>query len=94
RVTDRLNAKLDFWRAKLPSGSDFDDHLRLFSHQSYEHILFGMGFESVLTGSPRNASDAPATPSASVERLVKVGRQQLPSHEDWLRQEIGAELPG
>ncbi|MEM6627436.1 MAG: tryptophan halogenase family protein, partial [Pseudomonadota bacterium] len=47
RVTDRLNAKLDFWRAKLPSGSDFDDHLRLFSHQSYEHILFGMGFESV-----------------------------------------------
>ena len=88
RVTERLAAKLDFWRHKAPSGSDFDDHLRLFSHQSYEHILYGMGFRAdeaqkgISLGQPQ-----------SIANIVEAAKPRLPRHEAWLHQELGHTIP-
>ena len=90
RITDNLKAKFDFWRIKPPSASDFDDQFRLFSHQSYEYILYGMdffkgGYRERFAGEPQ-----PTTVPAHVTKVVEAARTRLPKHEVWLAAEHGA----
>ena len=86
RIPDRLKAKLDFWRVKPPSASDFDDHLRLFSYQSYEHILYGMDFDAHRAGSGRARQ---LSVPKHIAAVVEAARTRLPRHEDWLKAEVG-----
>jgi tryptophan halogenase len=92
-ITDNLKAKFDFWRIKPPSASDFDDQFRLFSHQSYEYILYGMdffrgGYRERFAGEPR-----PTVVPPHVAKVVDAARTRLPRHEAWLAGEHGADLP-
>jgi tryptophan halogenase len=89
RITDNLKAKFEFWRIKPPSASDFDDQFRLFSHQSYEYILYGMGFfeggyRERIPGDPR-----PAEVPRNLASVAEAARTRLPSHEAWLAAEHG-----
>lgn len=89
-ITDRLRAKFDFWKIKPPSASDFDDQFRLFSHQSYEYILYGMdffqgGYRERFAGEQQAAQLLP-----HVAKVVEAARSRLPRHEQWLASECGA----
>ncbi len=84
RVTERLRDKLSFWALKPPSQSDFDDHFRLFSYQSYEYILYGMNFLGT-DGSGRPPLPVPP----HVAKVVEAARTRLPAHRSWLQQELG-----
>lgn len=89
RITDSLKAKFDFWRFKPPSHSDFDDQLRLFSHQSYEYILYGMGFEVADGVLPASDHTAKTDIPPDVKNVVEAGRTRLPKHADWLSKNLG-----
>lgn len=109
RITDRLKAKLAFWKIKPPSAHDFQDqwypgmasttstqpHFHtdsrsaidtggLWNHESYECILYGMGFleqQSI----QQFGANRPATGvhPAIIQRL-QMARQKLPPHAIWL----------
>ncbi|MEM8492124.1 MAG: tryptophan halogenase family protein [Pseudomonadota bacterium] len=84
RITDSLKEKLEFWKIKPPSASDFDDQFRLFSHQSYEYILYGMDF---LQGAylERFAGRQPESRIPQhIAKVVEAAKTRLPRHEDWL----------
>ena len=87
RKTERLKEKLAFWAHKPPSQADFDDHLRLFSYQSYEHILYGMNF------APEMKTDRAATIPENLKAVAYAGRARLPGHADWLSRELGHSFP-
>lgn len=88
RITDSLKAKFDFWRYKPPSHSDFDDQLRLFSHQSYEYILYGMDFRVADGVLPPNVKESPPEIPSDIRSIVEAGRTRLPKHADWLAQSL------
>ncbi len=91
RITDNLRAKFEFWRIKPPSASDFDDQFRLFSHQSYEYILYGMDFNAGGYGE-RFGETRPATRvPPHVGKVVEAARTRLPRHEAWLAAEHGGQ---
>ncbi len=87
-ITDSLKAKFDFWRFKPPTHSDFDDQLRLFSHQSYEYILYGMDFQ-VADGVLPGSEQTPPVIPADVRNIVEAGKSRLPKHADFLSQSLG-----
>lgn len=89
RITDSLKAKFDFWRFKPPTHSDFDDQLRLFSHQSYEYILYGMDFQVAQGVLPPSTGDAPPDIPADVRSIVDAGKTRLPKHADFLSKSLG-----
>ncbi|WP_300529036.1 tryptophan halogenase family protein [Maricaulis sp.] len=89
RITDNLKAKFEFWKLKPPSHSDFEDQLRLFSHQSYEYILYGMDFQRDRFGGGQRPV---AKHLPGVTRIVEAGKTRLPRHEDWLEHELGTKL--
>lgn len=91
RITDSLKAKFDFWRFKPPSHSDFDDQLRLFSHQSYEYVLYGMDFQ-VANGVLPPGYNAPPLVPADVRNIVEAGKTRLPKHADFLSQTLGRRI--
>ncbi|MEM6627336.1 MAG: tryptophan halogenase family protein [Pseudomonadota bacterium] len=89
RIPDRLASWLETWKLKSPSHSDFHDSLQLFSHHTYEYVLYGMdhGRERIANIDPARL---PATPvPRDVQGAVAQGRRVLPSHDDWLRAELG-----
>lgn len=88
RITDRLKDKLAFWKIKPPSTSDFDDHFRLFSYQSYEYVLYGMDFHRS-SDKPQTSITVPDT----VQRVVDAAKTRLPRHEAWLSSELGFKAP-
>jgi tryptophan halogenase len=84
RRTAFIESRLELWRAKAPSALDFDMALRLFSPQSYEYVLYGM-----------TSGDGPGAPLSMPEALGKIlaaSREKFPSHEDWLRRNLGAAI--
>lgn len=115
RITERLKAKLAFWRIKPPSAHDFQDQWYpgmatsgadaaslstadsraavdtggLWNHESYECILYGMGFleQECLQ---RYGPERPATGvhPAIIQRL-QMARQKLPPHAIWLNKVLG-----
>lgn len=118
RITDRIKAKLEFWRAKRPSAADLEDQFflgqtqelseatgdqgledrrppvdtaKLWSHYSYECIMYGMDFQ---TGyAEADGAKPPAEIQPRVSARVAQLRQHLPRHEDYLRQTVGFETP-
>ncbi|MAD76096.1 MAG: tryptophan halogenase [Rheinheimera sp.] len=108
RITERLKAKLAYWRIKPPSAHDFQDQWYpgmattinsgaatadnraaidtggLWNHESYECILYGMGFLEDECRQ-RYGPDLPATGvhPAIIQRL-QMARQKLPPHAIWL----------
>lgn len=92
RITDSLKEKFDFWRFKPPSHSDFDDQLRLFSHQSYEYILYGMGFDVADGVLPQSDHSAPPVIPDDVRNIVGAGRTRLPRHAEWLAKNLGQRI--
>lgn len=114
RITDRLKAKLDFWRMKSPSKSDFEDQFflgqsqalassseagadrrppvdtaKLWSHYSYECILYGM--DARITNYPDPGRFALRSPEIAprIAHRVQAARTKLPPHEVWLKQVLG-----
>jgi len=108
RITDRLKAKLNYWKIKAPSMADFDDQAfkgvsyntptdldidprppvdtaGLWNHESYEAILFGMGW--------REGEFKDDLPKSNVfpfviERLQQAPKK-LPPHHIWLHHALG-----
>ncbi len=91
RITDNLKAKFEFWKIKPPSASDFDDQFRLFSHQSYEYILYGMDFFSGGYRERFGDSPQPTQVPPHVGKVVEAARTRLPRHEAWLAAEHGGQ---
>lgn len=110
RITDRLKAKLDFWRVKAPSQADLEDQFfitqsqemappedeiedrrppvdtaKLWSHYSYESIMYGMGV--VPREFPDDLSE-PRPPAVIPERIktrIAAAKLKLPRHEEYLK---------
>ncbi len=76
-MTPSVGANLALWQHKPPSDLDFRQSLSLFSLESHEYLLFGMGLK------PQTIGIVAATISDLTEPLEKCYRK-LPSHEDWL----------
>jgi len=114
RINDRLQAKLDFWRVKPPSPTDFEDQFfpgqpntplpssglpgdhrspvdtaGLWSHESYETILYGMDFlyKECDDWYGRQRPNPGVLPHV-LEKL-KLARQKLPPHALWLQRVLG-----
>jgi tryptophan halogenase len=114
RINDRLQAKLDFWRIKPPSPTDFEDQFfpgqpntplpsgglpgdhrspvdtaGLWSHESYESILYGMDYlyKECDDWYGRQRPNPSVLPHV-LEKL-KLARQKLPPHALWLQRVLG-----
>lgn len=108
RITERLKAKLAYWKIKSPSMADFDDQAfkgfdstvpldtgmdprppvdtaGLWNHESYEAILFGMGWREEEF---RN-SEKPCRVFPFVIDRLKQAPSKLPPHHIWLHQSLG-----
>ena len=86
-TTPRLRERLRLWRHKPVSARDFDETLRLFSPQSYEFILYGMGY------TPRAAKTGPAARiPAQIQKIVTASKAKFGTHEHCLRSITGAEI--
>ncbi|GAB5458378.1 MAG: tryptophan 7-halogenase [Henriciella sp.] len=81
RRTERISALLDLWEHKSPSNFDFPYPLRLFSAQSYEHILFGLDPARACGRAP---GGRPPQPLAAVEAAIETGRKGLLTTEQSL----------
>ncbi len=118
RITDRIKAKLEFWRAKHPSSADLEDQFflgqtqnlsptahrpedrrppvdtaKLWSHYSYECIMYGMNFSGRDWAEDDSERGFPTEIQPRVKARVAQLRSRLPRHEDFLRQAVGFEAP-
>ena len=117
-ITDRIKAKLEFWRAKRPSSADLEDQFfldqtqelspptgdaidrrptvdtaKLWSHYSYECIMYGMDFETENWAGDEAKRGFPAEIQPRVKARLAQLREHLPRHEEYLRQTVGFETP-
>ena len=98
-INDRLKAKLDYWKMKLPSALDFEDQCfdgvssavdtaALWNHDSYLCILLGMGYFQ----SKNHQIDMELPPSSLYKKVyerVQWAHENLPLHADWLQSAVG-----
>jgi len=114
RINDRLGTKLDYWRIKPPSKSDFEDQFfpgqpgtrlasaepfgdnrypidtgRLWNHNSYEAILYGMDFLRDECRERYGEHLPPATVQTKVIDAINAAREKLPPHDVWLQRMAG-----
>ncbi len=87
-ATDALKEKIEMWRRRPPTSLDFDTTFEAFKYQSYQYILFGLGFRPDMSG---NESAYPFTAEAEKEfRRVQAASAQalkaLPDHRTLLDQ--------
>jgi tryptophan 7-halogenase len=87
-ASDALKEKIELWRRHPPTSLDFDTSYEAFKYQSYQYILYGLGFRSDMSG---NESAYPFTAEAETEfRRVQAASQQalkaLPDHRALLDQ--------
>ncbi len=81
-ASDALKDKIELWRRRPPTSLDFDTTYEAFKYQSYQYILFGLGFRPDMEG---NESAYPFGEEARREfRRVQAASQQalkaLPDH--------------
>jgi tryptophan 7-halogenase len=81
-ASDALNYKIELWRRRPPTSLDFDTTYEAFKYQSYQYILFGMGFRPDMAG---NESAYPFTAEAEhefqrVQRASQQAVKALPDH--------------
>ena len=100
-INPRLQAKLDFWRRKPPSKSDFiDQHLpgqqdtgsritapleTVFGLERYETVLYGMQFLADECNNWFGNTRRPAQVPPYIIGDIERARSTLPSHETFLR---------
>lgn len=114
RINDRLKAKLDFWRIKPPSPSDFEDQFLpgqpgnplpdggrpgdhrppidtadLFGLDSYEAILYGMGFLRDECDTWFGTKRPPSQVARVVADRLSAAPARLPPHDIWLQRVVG-----
>jgi tryptophan halogenase len=104
RINPRLQAKLDFWRAKPPSSADFEDATfsgtgahghnavdtaALWNHQSYECILYGMGFLKEECDERYGTNRPPMNLQPIMYQRLTAAKAKLPPHAFWLKQAVG-----
>jgi len=114
RITDRLRGKLEYWRVKPPSPTDFEDQFfpgqpdtplpsgglpgdhrppvdtaGLWSHESYETILYGMDFLDKECDDWYGQQRPDSTLVRHVVEKLQQARQKLPPHDVWLQQVLG-----
>ena len=109
-ITDRLKAKLEFWKIKPPTPLDFEDqnflgaasvsrtiegdsripvdNAGLWSHLSYQCILYGMKFEESMFHGVRMQRQPAVVHPAVINRL-QLAKQILPRHDEWLKHTLG-----
>jgi tryptophan halogenase len=88
RIPQLLRERLEMWRYKSPSFSDFHDTLQLFSHHTYEYVMYGMDFLRDRLEQAQGRVPSTRVPSAVEERLAVARRHLLP-HDDWLLRKLG-----
>ncbi|HAW92133.1 MULTISPECIES: tryptophan halogenase family protein [unclassified Arsukibacterium] len=115
RITERLKAKLAFWRIKPPSAHDFQDQWYpgmvttgadtpsslsadsraaidtggLWNHESYECILYGMGFLDDECRQRYGPDLPPTSVHPAIIQRLQMARQKLPPHAIWLNRVLG-----
>ncbi|WP_372625184.1 tryptophan halogenase family protein [Arsukibacterium sp.] len=113
RITERLKAKLAYWRIKPPSAHDFQDQWYpgmtttvnsgtatadnraaidtggLWNHESYECILYGMGFLEQECKERYGAQRPPSGVHPAIIQRLQMARQKLPPHAIWLNRVLG-----
>ena len=114
RITDRIHAKLEFWKTKRPSSVDLEDQFfldqsqelatgpdapadrrppvdtaKLWSHYSYECIMYGMHHDCRDRPWPMNEQRPAARIQPRVAARIEQARQKLVRHEDYLRETVG-----
>lgn len=57
-IPESLRSVLDLWRYQVPWHSDFSQRDEIFSSASYQYVLYGMGFETEVRASSRQARQA------------------------------------
>ena len=86
RIPDRLRERLAMYEHKSPSFSDFHDTLQLFSHHTYEYVMYGMDFQ-------RDKIAGRQMPGTQVSKVVtdalSRARSVLPNHDRWLQSKLG-----
>ncbi len=114
RITDRIQAKLEFWKTKRPSSVDLEDQFflgqsqelapssdgigdrrptvdtaKLWSHYSYECIMYGMHHDCRDRPMALQGARPPARVQPRVSNRVAQASKSLLRHEDFLRQTVG-----
>jgi tryptophan halogenase len=114
RINPRLKAKLDYWKIKPPSHSDFEDGCfdimhnvmmprdkhgpdirpsvdsgSLWNHQSYQCILYGMGFWKKESDERFGINRPNLNIHPAIIEGLKGAKQNLPPHAMWLQQHLG-----
>ena len=82
RIPHHLKYLLSEWKRRPPHDMDLLQTHRLFSLESYEYLLIGMGF---MTDGDINAKHTAFDNSDALRKCYA----KLPLHEDWLNQAIG-----
>ncbi|PHZ86554.1 tryptophan halogenase family protein [Paremcibacter congregatus] len=84
-----LQEKLDYWKIKPPSQSDFKDQYTLFTHQNHELVLYGMDFlKDHYRQKYGPELSSPIVPGFIQQRLQAM-QSQLPLHDEWLHHSLG-----
>ena len=81
RIPDGLKYLFEEWKRRPPHDMDMLSNHRLFSLESYEYLLFGMGFG----GKP--GGNVVAT-NFSLQDAIEKCYTKLPPHETWLKQSL------
>ncbi len=88
RIPERLREKLEMWRYKSPSFSDFHDNIQLFSHHTYEYVMYGMDFmRERIDQAEGRVPDTRVPPQVS--EALQRARGTLIPHDTYLERTLG-----
>ncbi len=88
RIPDRLREKLEMWRYKSPSFSDFHDTIQLFSHHTYEYVMYGMDFMRERLEEAGGRAPPTHVPKQVSDALTRA-RSSLIPHDQYLERKLG-----
>jgi len=86
-IPDTLKERLERWRYRVPGNLDFDLSIDLFSEHSWQHVLYGMGYQTDLTPRAelfRYRQQATQTFS-DMRKYADLACKSLPDHRTLLR---------
>ena len=77
-----LQGKLAMWRARAPHRLDFVSDLEMYPTSSWQYILYGMEFETILHASATDPAryDEARAQFATIAQMAKRAEADLPSH--------------
>ncbi len=89
-ISDYLKGKLEQWRHRPPSFLDVDASHDIFDENSWQYILYGMGFKtdiSARAGALRFYEDAQRE-FASIRQQSQKARATMPTHRDLIEEVV------